>query len=364
MTEAIVVAASGRAAQPRIRPSQPRTQRGEVKRQARARVVVVAALVAFCAVQFGLSRAVETDALPIRDPIFSEKFDLLEQHREFFASIADRPRLIALGSSRTLLAVDAESVGRKLNASAFNFGCHGSGPITTALYLRRLFAAGIHAETVLIELHPAMLVDHDPPFEHRWLHEYRLKRDEPAVLHGYGWSMGVPLQHRPAGWLATAHTYRFAALDRYASTLSPCPFGLALASRVDQFGFVRGVEVSGPERAAALLRECSLYLPAFADFRPGGAAVAAVRDAIAQCRAHGARPLLLLTAESSEFRSWYGPAGNVRLSEWLTAFTRECSVRLIDAREWVPDAHFADGHHLTPAGAEAFTTRLAEELRR
>ena len=90
----------------------------------------------------------------------------------------------------------------------------------------------------------------------------------------------------------------------------------------------------------------------------------AIRDTIAQCRAHAATPILLLSAESSEFRSWYGIAGNARLSAWLTAFARECGVRLIDAREWLPDAHFADGHHPTAAGAEAFTARIAEELRR
>jgi len=333
-------------------------------RRRRAKWVVAAAVLAFLAVQFGLSHAIESDALPIRDPIYAEKFNLLQRHRAFFHPDASRPRVLAVGSSRTLLAVDAGILGTKWNAAAFNFGCHGCGPITTALYLRRLFAAGVRAETVLIELHPAMLADHDPSFEHRWLHEYRLTRDEIDVLHGFGWRLGTPVQHRPGGWLSAAHTYRFAALDRYAPELSACPFGMTLAGRTDAFGFVRGTDATPADRPAALLRECGLYLSAFADYRPGGAAVAAIRDTMARCRAHGATPVLLLIAESSEFRSWYGIAGNSGLAAWLTAFALECDVRLIEAREWLPDTSFADGHHLTAAGAEAFTARLAGELRR
>ncbi len=332
--------------------------------QRHARAAVVVAVLAFLAVQFGLSRAIESDALPIRDPIYAEKFDLLQRHRAFFPPDAALPRVLAVGSSRTLLAVHAGTLGTQLNATAFNFGCHGCGPIATALSVRRLFAAGVRAETVLIELHPAMLADHDPPFEHRWLHEYRLSRDEIDVLHGFGWRLGTPVQHRPAGWLSTAHTYRFAALDRYAPELSACPFGMTLAGRTDAFGFVRGADATPADRPAALLRECGLYLPAFTDYRPGGAAVAAIRDTIGHCRTHGATPILVLSAEASEFRSWYGTAGNARLAAWLVSFARECGVRVIDAREWLPDSHFADGHHLTAAGAEAFTARLAEELRR
>lgn len=336
-------------------PVTGRCQRG------RARATVLAGLLAFVGVQFGLSRAIESDSIPVRDPIYFEKLGLLEPHSEFFASHPARQRVLALGSSRTLLAVEAGTLGAKLNANAFNFGCHGCGPITGALYFRRLLAAGVRAETILIELHPAMLADHDPPMEHRWLHGYRLQRDELDVLHDFGWSVARPVQHRPGGWLSTSHTYRFAALDRYAPELLTCPFGMTLAGRTDSFGFVRGTDVPPQDRPTLLAREYVLYLPAFDNFKPGGAAVAAVRDTVQQCRTYGVTPVLLLSAESSKFRRFYGPA---EVSEWADGFARECGARLIDAREWLPDSHFADGHHLTATGAEAFTNRLAEELRR
>lgn len=362
MTEALAEVAAARVVSVVVVVASPPATRSRSRR--RARVVVLAAVATFLALQFGLSRAIEADALPVRDPIYSEKFDLLRTHGEFFAASPPRPRLLAVGSSRTLLALDADALGTKLNAAVFNFGCHGCGPITTALSVRRLFAAGVRAETVLIELHPAMLANHDPPYEHRWLHEYRLKSDEVGVLRGYGWRLPTPVQHRPAGWLETTHTYRVAALDRYAPELLACPFGMTLAGRTDRFGFVRGADIPPADRRPALLRECGLYLPAFAHYRPGGAAVAAVRDTIDCCQSHGATPILLLSAESSAFRSWYGTAGNARLREWVDHFARETGTRLIDAREWVADADCVDGHHLTASGAEAFTARLAEELRR
>ncbi len=34
----------------------------------------------------------------------------------------------------------------------------------------------------------------------------------------------------------------------------------------------------------------------------------------------------------------------------------------LDARNWVPDPYFADGHHLTPEGADMFTRRLDQEV--
>jgi hypothetical protein len=65
--------------------------------------------------------------------------------------------------------------------------------------------------------------------------------------------------------------------------------------------------------------------------------------------------------ESSEFRGWYGPAGYAAVTAFAQQLSGEFGVPVYDARDWVSDDGFADGHHLIPAGAEAFTDRLAAE---
>ena len=41
---------------------------------------------------------------------------------------------------------------------------------------------------------------------------------------------------------------------------------------------------------------------------------------------------------------------------------REYGVSVVDARAWVPDDGFMDGHHLLPEGATTFTKRLGTEV--
>jgi hypothetical protein len=335
---------------------------GDRVRQRRARAAVLVAVGVFVAVQLGTHRAIDSEAVPLRDPIYAEKFGLLKRHPVFFTPTADRPRLLAVGSSRTQLALDAERLSDS-RLSVFNFGCAGCGPVAGALYLRRLLDAGLTCDVALVELHPAMLADQHPPFESRWLHDYRLRRHEPDTLREYGWDIGTPPQFRPGGWLATTHIFRFAALNAHAPALLPSPFGMNLAHRTDARGHVPGVAVPPADRLKHLANAYMEYYPAFYEYRPGGPAVAAVKDTLTQLKRHGIRPTLLLTPESSEFRSWYGPGGQKVITAFAMELATEFGVPLIDAREWLPDAGFADGHHCTPAGATAFTDRLRGVLR-
>jgi hypothetical protein len=43
---------------------------------------------------------------------------------------------------------------------------------------------------------------------------------------------------------------------------------------------------------------------------------------------------------------------------------KEYAVEVIDARCWVADKDFADGHHVLEGGATTFTTRLCAEVQR
>lgn len=332
------------------------------RNRTRGRAAVFAGIVLFVAAQFAIHSAIQSDAVPLRDPIYAEKFDTLKRHPEFFADACDQHRVIAVGSSRTQLCLDAERL-TTLDRTVVNFAAAGCGPVTDALYLRRALAAGLRCDTAIVELHPAMLADHNPPFEHRWLHTYRLRPDEPDVLRGYGWAIDTPVQFTAGGELKAAHTYRFALLNAAHPKLLPCPFGLGFAGRTDARGHVPGVPVNEMDRPKFVATAHAEYAHALKDYRPGGPAVASVRDMLARLHTHGIQPVLLLTPESSEFRSWYGEQGDTAVSQVACGLASEFRVPLVNARGWIPDDQFADGHHAVPAGAKTFTDRLEMVLR-
>ncbi len=327
----------------------------------RSRRALVFGILLFCAVQAGLSRSIESDALPVRDPIFTEKIELLRTHPEFWSDSADRPRLLALGSSRTQLLIDAEHLGPECHA--FNFGCSSCGPIAQWLYLRRLIDAGVRADVLLIEIHPALLADLPAPFEMRWLQSHRLRADESAALRELGCSTDA-FPTTGCHWLLSSSHYRRALLNEYAPGLLPGSQAIRRNRMSDPRGYVLGIEPT-PQRRIELteyaLRE---YGPAFADYRPGGPACAALERMLDLGRQRGMRVTLFVAPESIEFQSGYGTVGNARFDEFYHRLPSERTVPILKSRDWLPDGDFADGHHATPRGAAVFTDRLKRELPR
>ncbi len=51
-----------------------------------------------------------------------------------------------------------------------------------------------------------------------------------------------------------------------------------------------------------------------------------------------------------------------RCGPYLDGIRRECRVEVVDARDWVGDEGFMDGHHLLPAGATVFSRRLGHDV--
>ena len=320
-------------------------------------MAIFAGVLIFLAVTVASHRGIDDGTIPVRDPIYLDKSDLLRTHPEFFAVESPKTRLLGIGSSRMQLAFDAKEFNDPKRI-AFNFGAAGCGPVTQALMLRRLFASGMHCEQALLEIHPAMLADHNPPFEHLRLHSYRLNREEPDILRSFGWAIETPEQFRTTGPFTTLTTYRFALLNAVAPAALPSPFGLGFSARSDQFGYVLGIEIDERDRTKFLLGAYKEYAIAFENFRIGGPAVQAMRDMLIRLKAHGVQPILYLSPESSEFRASFGSGSAECIQRFSLDLAAEFEVSFLDAREWIPDAGFVDGHHATPKGAKAFTERL------
>jgi hypothetical protein len=339
----------------------------------RGEVVVSLAVGAavWVAVQLLTGWAIHTDRVPLRDPLYLDKLEALRALPAFNPDAPAEPKpltVVFVGSSRTLVAVDAGAVGPALSthlgrrAEAFNFGTAGAGPVTCAVYLRRLLADGVKPDAVVIEVLPALLAAQVDAPEARWFPVIRLRPEEIPIVRGYGFPAQPPAAHGCRGWLLSWHEYRMPLVGRYAGALSLTPFPMAARKNHGAHGFERWHLTGKPIDRAKLLertkREYAAYLDGYA---PGGCGIAAVRDTLEACRAANVRAALLLAPESSEFRDWYPEPGKARIVPLLTELARETGAGLIDAREWVADELLVDGHHLTGEGVDAFTARLACE---
>ena len=353
------------AAQPCTRPG-----RCGVARR-RAVVSVLTGLALFFAVQVGTGLAIDTEVSPLRDPVYFDKFDILRRRPAFFAAPApERPTtLLCIGSSRTLNAVDAGAMAPHLSAAVgrpvevFNFGQAGAGPLTNAIYARRLRQAGANPDFVLIEVHPTFLAGQRPdPPEARWLLPFRLRPDELSVARGTGFPADTPATHGHRQYLASLYEYRFLVLDRYAPFMLMNNCRLNGGHESDERGFTRLQDEVPPAKKAQFLRIAhGQYANYFAGFRPNGPGVAAVRDTLQQCREAGWTAALVMMPESTLWRSWYDPEGLRQVDTVVARLAAEFRVPVFDGRAWIPDEQTIDGHHLTGPGADRFTDRLARE---
>lgn len=327
----------------------------------------------FFAVQFGLGWAVHTERNPLRDPIYFDKLALLKQHPAFFMPPGERPATVLfVGSSRTLNAVDARAASTQLTdalgepVEAFNFGQAGAGPITNAVYLRRLTKEGVKPDFAVIEIHPTFLAGQRPDTpETKWLLPIRLRPEELPVVRAMGFPAEDPVVHGPRGFIAPLYEYRFLTLDRYAPWFLMNNQRLNGGHECDSFGFTRLQDRANPSDKPALLAIAKgQYASYFDGYRPNGCGVNGIRDAIEVCQAHGIRPALALMPESPTWLAWYDAEGMKELKLLTERLAAEYGVPVFDGRTWVPDEQTVDGHHVAGEGADAFTKRIAGEVQK
>src|SRR5205823_5949185 len=83
--------------------------------------------------------------------------------------------------------------------------------------------------------------------------------------------------------------------------------------------------------------------------------VRAAEETFKVCAEQGIPAALLWMPEASEFRAWYPPATDAVAAALLARWQKEWGLTVVNARTWLADECTADGYHLTPEGASAFT---------
>jgi hypothetical protein len=314
----------------------------------------------FVLLQLLLGWRLERGPADRRDPDYALKEQRL---RALLPCPAGRPLVVALGSSRTLLGLAA---GRIRPALVFNFGLTGAGPLLERLVLTRLLAAGIRPDFLLVEVLPALLHQADAaPVEEDWLDGSRLRLEELTAL----W----PDHSHPARLLGAWSRSRFLPCYHDRAGLG-VGFGLkapateTLARDLDSHGWYE--YPASRAQATDRQRRLEMARAQYVSDNPqgnGGLRLAAgparsLRALLARCRAEGIPAALLLMPEGSAFQGFLAAPVRAGLDAFLTELARTEQVPLIDARAWVEDAGFWDGHHLLPEGAGTFTRRLEREV--
>lgn len=324
-----------------------------LRRSARWRAVLTWGLLWIAAAQAAAVMFLEWRHPEFLDPKYGCRMlalrSLRDQHK-------DKPLLLALGSSR---AEQGFRPSLLENGPLFyNLARGGSSPLLYLLTLRRLLADGIRPDVLLVEIFPPALVeDEDSAVIYKpTLRDLPLLRRYP--IGGRTWAFW--LQDRLLLW----YKYRSGFLAWAAPQWLPpqARWGANLWDYQGGEWRVIGDSVSPQERRQLTVDAHRRYAHSLQHFRIAADADGALRELLDICRTQRIAVLLFLMPEAREFRAWYPHAAQLRLAEYLGALRQEHGVPLIDARCWIEDGDFSDGHHLLSRGAAAFTRRFAGEV--
>jgi hypothetical protein len=291
------------------------------------------------------------------DPAYAAKVARL---RARLAEAPDHALVLMLGSSRTLVGIDAGRLhtapdGRP--AVVFNFGFQGAGPLLDLICLQRLLDAGIRPDFVFVEILPLLLNQpHAHPVEEDWLKGERLRFDELVFLRRY--------HSEPTRLLQQWAKARWLPGPAQRTLFGEQPADDDWDNWMDGYGWNHHftAAVTPEYREQVTTRALQQYSDAVGPFHLAPGPVQALHDLLDRCRQEHIRVTLLLMPEGRAFQSLYTPAARTGLNDFLAHLFLTRLLPLIDARNWIAEDGFWDSHHLLPAAAAAFTERLEREI--
>ena len=329
-----------------------------------ARRVLLWSILAFVGVQLGGSVALEHGYPPLFDRAFKAKFAHLLAQR---AAAPDHRLVLMLGSSRTLVGLRADRLCKQENGRqtlVFNLGLASGGPMTELLVLRRLLDAQVKPDLLYVEILP--LFFNQPrqfTFEEWYLNGGRLTLAELAWLSRYHVEPSrLLLQWSKARCLPWS-SYRTALCEHFAPNL--CTRAPDADTAMDDHGwnhFFRA-EVTPAYRRLFTRYTIDQYSQFLGDFHLSATAAQAMNDLLALCRREQIPVALVMMPEATFFRVMYDKP-RAGLDQFVTDLRRHWDLPLIDARNWIEDEGFWDGHHLVPSAADTFTDRFGREVAR
>lgn len=331
-------------------------------RRRRARDTVLSGLIAIVAAHFVLAVAVETKKPEWRDPEYGHR---IHQLKELHRTQPDRPVVLALGSSRTLMGVSPQDMGLADDPRSplvYNFGQTGAGPLQVLLTFQRILADGVKPDFILVEIFPAALMNDGAAEDLLKTWDARLNLGDIRRLNPYSYDPAVLERNWFSNRVRSWYTLRFSLMNHWQ------PNWLPIQQRIDHqwglmtsHGWMPMPSISPSTRADSIAKARADFEPKLAHFRIGASSNRAFHDLAAACRKQGIRMAFFVTPEGPVFQSWYPPRARLEVAEYLRRLSVELTIPIFDSSDGFGESEFADSHHMLPAGAARFSKRLADE---
>jgi hypothetical protein len=294
------------------------------------------------------------------DPEFASHLGLL---RARIAEDPHRPLLLVVGSSRVVMAFNPERLPALWTNSGqqvrpFNLAHHAAGPVMNLMTVCRLLDEGIRPDWMVLEVMPPFLGEegfgaltaHVGPADLALLRQYT----NPWRLYGCFLLDRLLTGHRHQRHFLYQHTPDWVLSDYTFPGMHLRPLGGAcLEDHMDPAARQRWLEFARGQ-----------YFDRVQQYAVDPIEDRAMRALLERCRQERIATALVLAPESSAFRAWYSPQALATIKDYLDRLSREYGVPVVDARTWVADHDFKDGHHVLARGAAVFTDRLARQVLR
>jgi hypothetical protein len=342
----------------------PSQQRISPNKRWQAKRAVLSFLVGYLALASILAVKIDGSLARVRDAEYAARRDRL------LARVAEqptRPLVLVLGSSRTVEGIRPDHVNGEAGPMLFNAGLVGSGSMLELMTYRRLKAAGVRPQAVLIEYWPVLLRG-GPHAEYGRIDLPRLNpRDLPIVWDYYPDPPSVT-RYVLEGQLWPAWRYRKQLLATVQPKWVPdAKHERRFTAGMDRWGWWPGVRDEDAQfiRTQRMDIQKNPFRPYLDGFSIGVEADHALRDLLAECRADDVACAFVFMPEGPAFRTLYTPDAEQRWRVHLAGLMAEFNVPLHDARSCDDfAADLPDGVHLTQGGAARFTRRLVADLPR
>ena len=329
--------------------------------EVRKRTLVLWCGLGIVLVQLGLAFLVDQALPDVRDPEYRVVERLVRERR---AQFPDRPLALALGSSRTLMGLDAGGVTRARTDGPLvvNAAFYGAGPMMHKVLLGRLLAAGIRPDFLFVEAMPmSFSAPEGRALEERTIAHSRFAAGEVLDI----WpSLDAPLRffrHLGLARLFPCGQHQV-ELREAVGIDRPTSWSPGTCGNKDAYGWaplrnaLTTAEIEQRTGAALMQYDTTLKNPTLSK-----GAIRAYGELFRFIGTQGIAATIVCPPESSRFRDLDANGSKLLMSE-VRRIAAEFGLPVVDARDWVGDDGFWDGHHLNADGARRYSTHFALEV--